>query len=367
VVLAVFLAWSVNQTPPPVIAFGRYPPGRFGFPDILYVGEGMNSSVAVVEREDGVRSFHVSGRPEASNHPGDMRIQRMLGHVPALVHHKPVSVLIVGCGAGVTAGSFVVHPNIQRIVICEIEPLIPEVVAPYFKEENNNVLRDPRVEVVYDDARNYILTTKERFDIITSDPIHPWVKGSATLYTEEYFRLVKQHLNPGGVVAQWVPFYESSTDTVRSELATFFAAFPDGTVWINEMSTPPDVVLLGQVGPTQIDLDMAKHRLSQVDHVGVSRSLAEVGFESVIDLFATYAGRAADLAPWLEHAVINRDHNLRLQYLAGMGLGSNESGRTHAELFAYRKFPEDLFIGTNATKQAFRKAFEWAELAEEEK
>src|SRR5262249_16524075 len=149
------------------------------------------------------------------------------------VHPHPRSVLIVGCGAGVTAGSFVPHPDVERIVICEIEPLVPQVVATHFAKENHNVLRDPRVEVVYDDGRHFVLTTKEKFDVITSDPIHPFVKGSATLYTAEYFELCKQRLNPGGVVTQWVPLYESDVDTVKSEFATFFDAFPDGTVWGN--------------------------------------------------------------------------------------------------------------------------------------
>ena len=134
-----------------------------------------------------------------------MRLQRMLGHLPALLHPKPRSVLVVGCGAGVTAGSFVLHPDVERIVICEIEPLIPQVAAAFFGEENYNVLEDPRVEVVYDDARHYVLTTHEKFDIITSDPIHPWVKGSATLYTEEYFELCKRHLNPGGLSRSGYP------------------------------------------------------------------------------------------------------------------------------------------------------------------
>src|SRR5260370_41611682 len=121
-----------------------------------YVGEGMNSSVAVTT-SSGVRNFHVSGKVEASSHPEDMRLQRMLGHIPALFHPKPRSVLIVGCGAGVTAGCFVVDPEIERIVICEIEPLVPEAIAPHFKPENHDVVNDPRVEIAYDDARHYIL------------------------------------------------------------------------------------------------------------------------------------------------------------------------------------------------------------------
>jgi spermidine synthase len=223
---------------------------------MMYVGEGMNSSVAVTETSGGVRNFHVSGKIEASTHQQDMRLQRMLGHIPALLHPKPRSVLIVGCGAGVTAGSFLVHPDIEKVVICEIEPLIPKVVARYFGKENYNVVYDPRVKIVYDDARHYVLTTSEKFDIITSDPIHPWVKGAATLYTKEYFEMCRRHLNPGGLVTQWVPLYESNSEVVKSEIATFFAAFPNGTIWSNdEDGSGYDTVLLGQTSPMKIDVD----------------------------------------------------------------------------------------------------------------
>jgi spermidine synthase len=124
--LAGVLAWSVPKVPWELVAHGRYLPTYNDDRKLLYMGEGMNASVAVTEMSDGVRNFHVSGKVEASTGPRDMRVQRMLGHLPALLHPKPRSVLIVGCGAGITAGSFVVHPDVQRIVICEIEPLIPK-------------------------------------------------------------------------------------------------------------------------------------------------------------------------------------------------------------------------------------------------
>ena len=92
-------------------------------------------------------------------------------------------------------------------------------------DDKGKLLSD-RVEIVYDDARHYILTTHEKFDIITSDPIHPWVKGAACLYTREYFDLVKAHLNPGGLCTQWIPLYESSEPVVKSEIATFFKCLP---------------------------------------------------------------------------------------------------------------------------------------------
>src|SRR5262249_54680588 len=115
-----------------------------------------------------------------------------------------------------------------------------------FATQNYCVAQDPRTEIVYDDARHYVLTTPRTFDIITSDPIHPWVKGSATLYTREYFELCKRHLNPGGLVTQWVPLYESNFEVVRSEIATFFEVFPQGTIWSNDQAGAGyDVVLVG--------------------------------------------------------------------------------------------------------------------------
>jgi spermidine synthase len=253
-------------------------------------------------------------------------------------------VLVVGCGAGVTAGSFVTHPGVERIVICEIEPLIPRVVARFFGPENHNVLEDPRVTVVYDDARHYLLTTRETFDVITSDPIHPWVKGAAALYTREYFDLCKRRLNPGGVVSQWVPLYETTGEAVRSELATFLAAFPEGTVWGNTINEAGyDTVLLGGKGKIRFSGVELQRRLDRADHRAVARSLAEVEFTSAASLLATYAGGAADLRPWLAGASINRDRDLRLQYLAGMGLNLQRSDEIYAALVKRRAFPKAFF------------------------
>ncbi len=357
IVLAALLAWSVPEVPWKLIAYGRYLPTKTEEESILYVGEGMNASVAVTELKNGTRIFHVSGRTEASSEDQDMRMERMLGHLPALVHPRPRSVLVVGCGAGVTAGSFVLYPNVERIVVCEIEPMISKVVARYFSAENYNVLDDPRVTLVIDDARHYILTTQEKFDIITSDPIHPWIKGSAMLYTKEYFELCKRHLNPGGVIAQWVPLYESTQDTVKSELATFFNVFPYGTVWSNEfIGFGYDVLLLGQADATRVNIDQLAKRLGRLDHRSVAESLKEVGFKSAVGLLATYAGQGPDLGAWLKGAEINRDRNLRLQYLAGMGLNAYESWSIYQELLAYYRFPEELFIASAESKQALRRA-----------
>jgi spermidine synthase len=330
-----------------LVAYGRYAVTWINQIDIKYIGEGRNSSIAVSTlRSSGATQFHVAGKVEASSLPQDMRLQRMLGHLPALVHPNPKSVLIVGFGAGVTSGTFVPYPDINRIVIAEIEPLIPKVVSTYFSKENNNVMQDRRTQVIYDDARSVILTIDEKFDIITSDPIHPWVKGAASLYTKEYFEAVRDHLNPGGVVSQWVPLYESNVETVKSEIATFFEVFPNGTIWANNKDgSGYDVVLLGTVGPANVDLNALAQRMGRPEYGPVIASLMDVSFNSPVELFSTYAGRASDLKPWLQDAVINRDRNLRLQYLAATGLNEYNSGAIFSQIEQYRRWPEDIFKG----------------------
>ena len=116
----------MRPVPAGLVAWGRLLPW-FGEPVALYVGEGVNASIAVTEEANGWRNFHVSGKVEASTEPQDMRLQRLLGHLTALMHEQgPKSVLVVGFGAGVTAGAISIHPSVERMVICELEPLIPQ-------------------------------------------------------------------------------------------------------------------------------------------------------------------------------------------------------------------------------------------------
>jgi spermidine synthase len=321
------------------------------------VGEGMNSSVAVTEEANGWRNFHVSGKVEASTEPQDMRLQRLLGHLTALMNENGASrVLVVGFGAGVTAGAISIHPTVERMVICELEPLIPKVVSTYFSEANYGVASNPKVQIVYDDARHYMLTTREKFDVITSDPIHPWVKGAATLYTKEYFEHVKEHLNAGGVVTQWVPLYESTEDAVRSELATFLQVFPNGTVWRNDdvNGLGYDVVLAGRLEDTPIDVDAWQAKIDSPAYAAVKASLAEVGYSTVLGMLKTYSGRGKDLGPWVAGAQINTDRNLRLQYLAGSGFNNNTGTNIRDSMLRYRRFPSDLFTGQASSVESLR-------------
>jgi len=281
----------------------------------------------------------------------------MLGHMTTLLIEQPKSVLVIACGAGVTAGAASIDPRVEKLTIAEIEPLVPSVVAKYFGDHNFNVVKNPKVHVEVDDARHFLNTTKEKFDAITSDPFDPWVKGAASLYTQEFWELAKSHLNPGGTVTVFVQLYESGMAAVKSEVATFFKVFPEGIVLGNTVGGEGyDVVLVGQAGPLKIDVDAMERRLASPEYAQVARSLRQTGFDSATALLSTYGGRAADLGPWLKDAEINRDKNLRLQFLAGFGMNVDERVEIYRGILATRRYPDDLFVGDPARLTALRTA-----------
>ena len=149
---------------------------------------------------------------------------------------------------------------------------------------------------------------------------------------------------------------------MKSEVATFFMAFPNGIVWGNTQNGKGyDMVLLGQVEPTHIDVDEMDARLRRPEYAPVAQSLNEVGFNSAVGLLSTYAGRAADMRPWLKDAVINRDRNLRLQYLAGMGLNLYESDQIYADILTDSPFPDGLFTASEPVMQQLRAAIQRAQ------
>ncbi|HTM24495.1 MAG TPA: fused MFS/spermidine synthase [Vicinamibacterales bacterium] len=350
------LSRTVHPLPGIFAAYGRYTATRLGQAEVIYMGEGWNATVAVTRLPGGVLNYHNAGKVQASSEPQDMRLQRMLGHMTTLVPAHAAKVLVIGCGAGVTAGAVSIDPVVVDQTIAEIEPLVPVVVAREFGEHNFHVVDNKKVHIRIDDARHFLLTTNERFDAITSDPLDPWVKGAAMLYTREFFELVKKRLNPGGAVTLFVQLYESNTEAVKSEIATFMEAFPHGVVWGNTNNGAGyDLVLLGQVEDTKIDVDAIQAKLQRPEYAPVAQSLREIGMNSAVDLFSTFAGRASDLQPWLADASINRDRNLRLQFLAGLGLNLYQSDTIYAGMLAYaRRFPDELFVASPQTMNALR-------------
>src|SRR5579884_3172691 len=201
--------------------------GKLSTLDLLYYKEGISSTVTVVEHPTLAKQPHltlaIDGKPNAST-TGDMKTQVLVGHLPMLLAPQAKEVMSIGHGSGITTGSIATHP-LSKLVTLEIEPAVVEA-SRFFDRFNGNVLDDPRVQLVVDDARNYLILSKDRFDVIVSEPSHPWRSGSSKLFTEEFFRLGRSHLRPCGIFAQWIHFYGIRAPELKAVVRTFHSVFP---------------------------------------------------------------------------------------------------------------------------------------------
>ncbi len=301
--------------------------------EVLYFFEGMNETISVVLTKQPVQSFVVNGRTEASTYPEDVQVQLPLGHFPMLLHPDPKKVFVLGTGAGMTLGATTVHPGVERIVLAEIEPGVLPATRT-FGEWNHHVMQeplDPRLHVVFNDGRNYLMTTAEKFDVITADPIHPWSGGAAYLYTREYFRSAADHLLPGGIACQWLPLYELSVQDVKSIVRTFGEAFRNVYLFV----TYWDAVLLGSNSPVVLDEAALERRIAVPE---IAEDLRKIDMASADALLSYFLAGPAAAARFAQGGVVNTDDNLWLEFSAPESAGRGElTGMNVAELAKFRE------------------------------
>ena len=251
----------------------------------------------------------------------------------------------MGLCAGVSGGALASVLGVERITIADIEPVVARVAGIWFRDWNGAVTEDTRVRLFVEDGRHFLQHSNRTFDGITSDPLDPWTKGSAALYTAEFWRLAKSRLRPGGVVTAWGQLYESTEESARSVIATFMHAFPNSAIFANTVDQAGyDLVLVGMADGETLAVDRLIERVRASGTI--QSSLERVDIEDGLDLLGTFAGRPADLGGWLEGAQINRDRNLRLQYLAGWGSKRYDQAVIFdAMLSRGVAFPRDWFRG----------------------
>jgi spermidine synthase len=207
--------------------------------ELVFAKDGINDSVAV-SRSDNYVALRVNGKVDAST--GDARTQLLLGHLGAAFEPVPRRVLVIGFGSGMTVSAVARYPDVERIDCVEIEPAVISA-APFLSNLNHDVLSDPRVHVVFDDARNFLLTTREKYDLILSEPSNPWIAGVATLFTDEFYAAVPRALTPGGRFVQWVQAYSLAPSDLKMVVATLVPHFADVTLW---RAAGPDLLLLAR-------------------------------------------------------------------------------------------------------------------------
>ncbi|MBD3182206.1 hypothetical protein GF312_07935 [Candidatus Poribacteria bacterium] len=280
---------------------------------MVYYADGIDSTVAVFKRGINI-TLKINGKPVASTLRTDLNLLGMMGHLPAILHGKPENALVIGLGAGVTSGMLARHDTIKQVDCVELEKKVTEA-ASYFAKENHNILENPRLNLIIDDGRNYLLTTNKKYDVITSDPIHPWVSGAGSLYAIEHFNLCREHLKPHGVMAQWLPLYEMPEKDFKMVIKTFQSVFPHTTLWI----TSSDTILIGTQEKLKIDYKALENKLKDDKIVQDMRMLF---IDSIYDFLSSFVMGEDELRSYTENARINTDNHPILEFSAPKGLYS---------------------------------------------
>ncbi len=303
--------------------------------DVVYFADGLNSTISVTKSNDLV-SLRTNGKADASNH--DVHTQLMLGHLGALAHPGLRRVLVIGFGGGMTLSALARYPEIQHLDCVEIEPAVLGA-APLLTELNRNVLDDPRVHIIYDDARNFLFTSRDQYDLIVSEPSNPWMAGIASLYTQEFYRAAQQRLAPGGIFVQWVQAYALFPDDLRMIAATFQSELPRASLWHGEVN---DFLLMAPTPPAGQMLDRVQSLWNQPL---LHEDFDQLGLKEPAGLLAYYLLGEAELREFSRGARLNTDDLTLLEYHAPPALlvrGLQDTN--HAEILRAQKdiLPADL-------------------------
>lgn len=275
---------------------------------LLMYEEGRTATVSV-RRDWGITSVAINGRTNASD-ADDMPTQVMLGQLGVLTAARLDNALIIGFATGVTAGSVLQSP-IETLDGIEIEPAAI-ASSRFFDHVNNRPLVDRRLRMIVDDARTYLRVNPTKYDLIISEPSHPWVPGVANLFTHEFFEIGRERLRDDGVFVQWLQIYQLSTENLQSVLATFQQVFPHVAVFrIGGSAKGKDLILIGSRQP--IALDRIAERMQDAK---VAADLKRVGLAKSTDVMAWFVGDESRFSPAVSKAVINTDDNMHVETVA---------------------------------------------------
>lgn len=272
--------------------------------ELLSYREGATGTVTV-RQLTGTISLAIDGKVDASN-AGDMLTQRLLAHVPLLLHPNPKRAAIIGLGSGVTLGSALTHPLTSATVL----EISKEVVdgSKYFTTENHNALADKRTRLVVGDGRTHLMLGRETYDVIVSEPSNPWMAGIASLFTREFFEGARARLARGGVLCQWAHTYDISTNDLKSIVATFLSVFPDGTLWL---VGDADVLLVGSNEPLDARIAGIADAMTRP---GVAEDLATVGVKNAFSIESNFIAEGDALKAWATTDVMQTDDRSALEF-----------------------------------------------------
>jgi spermidine synthase len=318
--------WLAGQWDPELLAGGAYKYAAYAAPErletelrageLVFYREGRAATISV-KRLGGRLSLAVDGKVDATTST-DMLTQRLLAHLPLLLHGSARSVCIIGLGSGVTAGSALAHP-VRGVEAVEISPEVVEA-ARLFRHVNRDCAADARLRVVTADGRNHLLLSPQRYDVIVSEPSNPWMAGVGPLFTREFFALARSRLAPGGVMCQWAHVYNMRTEDLRTIVAGFTDVFPSAALFlVNE----GDVLLLGAADALPApDVPTLRRRM---EPAAVREDLGAVGVRSAYGLASLFTLGSPALARWAQPAPRHTDDRPRLELSAPRSIHADTS------------------------------------------
>lgn len=361
VVVALVAAGLWQQVPPYHVLDHSFRIDREAF-KILYRHEGENETIMIVEGPDGCRGLFTNGYSMTQTTFSALRYMKITAHLPLLLQSEPKKVLVICYGVGNTVRAASLHPSLERIDVVEISEEILSL-SPYFAATNYGVLNHPKVRSFVNDGRHHLLTTDERYDLITSEPPPIALARVVSLYTREYYELVRSRLNPGGFVSQWLPIHQLDPPTVRRAIRSFVEVFPH-TILVSGWRD--DLILVGSLSPFRFD---AAHLSSELaSRAEVRREMDMIGMGSVPELVGTFVMGERRLRSYLAGADAVTDDRPYMEYVTCVPIsfppdpflfqGTDELTRYYNDSRLPRKqaeeFREQLWAYVDVLKEFYR-------------
>ncbi len=293
----------------PMILYSRAVRGAERPVTLAAYREDPSASVAVLKA--GLdRTLNIDG----FNAAGTYRYEYMhlLAHLPLLLAATPDTALVICFGTGTTCGTVGRYPSVKRVDCVEISAAVV-AMAPFFSDVNDNAVNNPKIHIIHDDGRNHLLRTCQRYDVITLEPMHPYLASATNLYSSDFYRLCRNRLSPHGVMAQWAPMHVLSTSEYRMLIASFASVFPHTSLWF--LGT--EGILIGTMDPLKIDIDQFKRRMSPD---AVSSDLLKISLTDPSRLLSCFLMDETAIKNYLGNAPSVNDDLPRIEFSAPYNL-----------------------------------------------
>ncbi|AKM31581.1 spermidine synthase [Pandoraea faecigallinarum] len=278
--------------------------------DAVFYEEGRGATVAVLEQPSSSNTFrrlYIQGVSNSGDAMTSLRYMRLQTLLPLIVHNgEPKSALVIGLGTGITAGAMLAYPGLQYRVVAELLPAVVRA-APNFSG-NFGVAASKRVDIRLRDGRRELLQSEQTYDLITLEPPPPSAAGVASLYSTDFYRLAAKRLQPGGLVAQWLPLPTQNDEDTRSLVRSFLDVFPYASLWTTELH---ETMLIGSLAPLGFDVQRIRRRFAEP---ATRDALQAAGVRSAEALLATWVTDRAGLEWYAADALPVTDDRPRIEY-----------------------------------------------------